>query len=64
MSWAGINGEIATYIFFFNIMTSKYQTLDLPFKALRAVSRKDFYFLPVFALEANRLFRSTLHVRR
>lgn len=42
MSQAGINGGIATYIFFFNVMTTKHQALELPFKTLRAVSQKDF----------------------
>lgn len=42
MSWVGIMGGITTYIFFFNIMTTKHHTLDLPFKTLRAVSHKDY----------------------
>lgn len=39
---AGINAGIATYIFLFNIVTTKHRALELPFKTLGAVSQKDF----------------------
>lgn len=42
MSSAEINGGTGTFVFFFNITTTKYQTLELSFKTPRAGSLEGF----------------------